>query len=89
MELNIIKEARDKFGSPLYIFDLDRLKERVMMIKERVKSAQCCYAMKANPFLIKPMNEYVDKYEVCSPGEYEICHRMGIDPQENSSVRSQ
>lgn len=81
MELNIIKEARDKFGSPLYIFDLDKLKERVMMIKERVKSAQCCYAMKANPFLIKPMNEYVDKYEVCSPGEYEICHRMGIDPK--------
>lgn len=81
MELNIIKEARDKFGSPLYIFDLDKLKERVMMIKERVKSAQCCYAMKANPFLIKPMNKYVDKYEVCSPGEYEICHRMGIDPK--------
>lgn len=81
MELNIIKEARDKFGSPLYIFDLDKLKEGVMMIKERVKSAQCCYAMKANPFLIKPMNEYVDKYEVCSPGEYEICHRMGIDPK--------
>ncbi len=81
MELNIIKEARDKFGSPLYIFDLDKLKERVMMIKERVKRAQCCYAMKANPFLIKPMDEYVDKYEVCSPGEYEICHRMGIAPE--------
>ena len=45
MELNIIKEARDKFGSPLYIFDLDKLKERVMMIKERVKSAQCCYCL--------------------------------------------
>lgn len=81
MELNIIKEARDKFGSPLYIFDLDKLKERVTMIRERVKRAQCCYAMKANPFLIKPMDEYVDKYEVCSPGEYEICHRMGIAPE--------
>ena len=80
MELDKIKQVKEQFGSPLYVFDLDVLKARVELIKKHLGKAQCCYAMKANPFLIKPMDEYVDKYEVCSPGEYEICHRMGIAP---------
>ena len=37
--------------------------------------------MKANPFIIRPMDSYIDKYEVCSPGEYEICNRHGIAPE--------
>ena len=81
MELNKLKQAKELFGSPLYVFDLDMLRERVELIKSRLGDARCCYAMKANPFLIKPMNEYIHKYEVCSPGEYEICRRMDIPPE--------
>ena len=40
--------------------------------------AEICYAMKANPFLIKPMLEIVSSLEVCSPGEFRICERAGI-----------
>lgn len=81
MERSILEQAKEKFGSPLYVFDLDALRQRVDMIRDCLGKVQCCYAMKANPFLIKPMNEYIDKYEVCSPGEYEICHRMKIAPE--------
>lgn len=69
-------------STPAYVFDLDMLKERVLAIKEALKDkAKICYAMKANPFIIRPMDEYIDKYEVCSPGEYEICYRHGIAPE--------
>lgn len=82
MEIDVIKKAIAEYGTPSYVFDLDILKERVMGIKDALGNKACiCYAMKANPFVIGPMNSYIDKYEVCSPGEYEICHRQGIAPE--------
>ncbi len=38
--------------------------------------AKLCYAMKANPFLAGTAE--LDRYEVCSPGEFAICERIGI-----------
>ncbi len=82
MEHNVMKIVQEKFSSPSYVFDLDLLKERMELIKECLGDKIVpCYAMKANPFLIQPMDAYTDKYEVCSPGEYEICHRTGIAPE--------
>ena len=82
MTVEMIKEAAANFGTPSYVFDLDLLKERVDLINKYIgKKALCCYAMKANPFIIGPMNEYTDKFEVCSPGAYEICNKMGIAPE--------
>lgn len=82
MNLDLLKENIGRFGTPAYVFDLDKLKERVEKIKNALGSkAKICYAMKANPFIIRLMNEYIDKYEVCSPGEYEICYRHGIAPE--------
>ena len=82
MNKELIKECILKYGSPSYIFDLDALKERVLNIKKILgKDINICYAMKANPFIIEEMKDYIDRYEVCSPGEYEICHRMGIAPE--------
>lgn len=74
------EKAIKEFETPAYIFDLDILKERVLLIKQILSPACTCFAMKANPFLIKPMDEYTDRFEVCSPGEYEICMRQGIAP---------
>ena len=31
--------------------------------------------MKANPFLVGPLGEAVEQFEVCSPGEFRICER--------------
>lgn len=79
MEQTILREFADRNDTPAYIFDLDILRERVQMIKKCLGEDIClCYAMKANPFLIGPLHSVIDKYEVCSPGEFHICERAGI-----------
>lgn len=82
MEKKEFETAVKNYLTPMYIFDLDFLKMHMNKIKEILgKDIFVCFAMKANPFLIKPMNEYTDRFEVCSPGEYEICMRQKIDPE--------
>lgn len=44
-----------------------------MLTAQGKRNCSLCYAMKANPFLIAPLGEAVDKFEVCSPGELSIC----------------
>ena len=78
------QETLDRFikndVTPAYIFDTDVLKRRVQQIKNRLGgNVDICYAMKANPFLIHEINKVTDKFEVCSPGEFRICERNGID----------
>ena len=54
-------------------------RKRVLNIKKILgKDINICYAMKANPFIIEEMKDYIDRYEVCSPGEYEICQRHSV-----------
>lgn len=66
-------------ATPAYLFDIDELISRIKMVKQELaQPIQLCYAMKANPFLIKPIQTCVDKYEVCSMGEFRICERAGI-----------
>lgn len=74
------KQESEKTGeTPAYIFDLDMLKSRVCMMKDIVgRRAEICFAMKANPFLIGPLKDTADKFEVCSPGEFHICESAGI-----------
>lgn len=65
--------------TPAYVFDIDILRRKVAMICEILGShAKMCYAIKANPFILKPIDDMVPKYEVCSPGELEICRSSGI-----------
>lgn len=66
-------------ATPAYVFDLDELKNRLQMIRRCLGNRiQLCYAMKANPFLVAPLQNFVDKYEVCSPGEFRICERHQV-----------
>ena len=76
-----IKELIEKehTPTPAYIFDLDNMKEFVKKVQGCLgESAQLCYAMKANPFLTGPMMDVVPTFEVCSPGEFRICERVGV-----------
>ena len=76
------KFIEDKNPTPSYVFVLDALAVHVNKIKELlVGKARVCYAMKANPFLTRPMMKHVDLFEVCSPGEFRICERVS-DPME-------
>lgn len=66
-------------GTPAYVFDLDVLRERLKMIKATLgKDIGICYAMKANPFVVGSIDEVVDRYEVCSPGEFKICEKANV-----------
>lgn len=69
-------------STPAYIFDLDILSDRMNVLnKKKAGNAGLCYAMKANPFLVKPMETMVDYFEVCSPGELSICQEKQIAPE--------
>lgn len=85
MENQVLETICRKKGSqtemlPFYVFDTDRLNERIERIRSDLpEQITLCYAVKANPFLVKAMDAQMDKYEVCSSGELEICMRAGID----------
>lgn len=66
--------------TPCYLFDKDVLLERVSKLKQLLRTcgAELCFAIKANPFLIPMLDEVISKYEVCSPGELDICKKYGI-----------
>lgn len=73
------RQAAAEFDTPLYLFDLDVLRQGVAEIKEALKGEiSLCFAMKANPFLTGEMAGLVEKIEVCSPGELRICKAKKI-----------
>ena len=68
--------------TPAFVFDIQNLKDRVKFIREILgDKIKICFAMKANPFLVKEMAELVDSLEVCSPGEFRICEKYRIAPE--------
>lgn len=78
-EEQLLKVAKE-YGSPLYVFDETQVCKRIEKIRALVgENVGICYAMKANPFIVKDIAKSVDRLEVCSPGEYEICIRSGVD----------
>lgn len=79
ISINELKEIALKCGTPSYVFDTDVLCERVDNIQQILGcNVTVCYAMKANPFLIGVLDRKLDKFEVCSPGEFAICEKEGI-----------
>lgn len=74
----IIEENQLK--TPCYIFDEDELNYRVRKVKGILGLCQgeLCFAIKANPFLVPYLDSVLSKYEVCSPGELEICRNYNI-----------
>ena len=64
--------------TPSFVFDTDILKARAAHVAEKVKPAKLCFAIKANPFLLQTMDAEVERYEVCSPGEFHICVKSGV-----------
>lgn len=69
-----------QLSTPCYVFDEEECVSRVTMIKQTVESwgGKLCFAIKANPFLIPTLLPLVDKFEVCSPGELEICRKYQV-----------
>ena len=73
------EEIMRRAVTPAYIFDLDKLEERIRMLRSCFGgSIRIVYAMKANPFLVGVLLPFVDGLEVCSPGEARICQKAGV-----------
>lgn len=82
MDMECLEYGIVKYGTPLYVFDIDELKETVSLFRRHLGNvAGVCYAMKANPFLTRTMAELADRIEVCSMGEFEICRELQIPPE--------
>lgn len=79
LESKELEQIGEEFGTPAYIFDMEELLNRTNRIREILgDEIKLCYAIKANPFNVKYLNELVDRFEVCSPGEYNICKEYEI-----------
>ena len=75
----IINEILEKEHTPLYVFNIGKLKQRVRLLREGLpKGAELCYAVKANPFLAAALTDQVEWMEICSPGELRICRKLEI-----------
>lgn len=74
-----LRELAVSLDTPSYVFDTDILTEHARWIADTIRPAKLCFAMKANPFLVKVLDGYVERYEVCSPGEFRICVQNGLD----------
>ena len=82
MKQEVIKKILENFETPIYVFDIDILKKRIEYLKEHLsKRIELCYAIKANTFVVKEINNDVERFEVCSPGEYSICEEANITPE--------
>ena len=74
-----MNEIVEKFGTPTYVFDINILRDRVNYLKDKLGSnINLVYAVKANSFISKEIEDLVSAYEICSPGEFEICNKLEI-----------
>ena len=74
------EELIKKYKTPFYLYDVNTLKKRVEYIKSKLnKDYKLIYAVKANTFIIREIDPFVDGYEICSFGEYEIAKKLDID----------
>lgn len=77
----ILKKIAFEYGTCNFVFDVKGLKNRIEKIKRVLDGKiRLCYAIKANPFLLKYIIDLVDYIEVCSPGELEICIESSLPP---------
>lgn len=80
MNSDIVEEIIQNYDTPAYVFDINVLKERLKYLRSILpKHVELCYAIKANTFVVKEMENHIDRFEVCSPGEYQICKEKNID----------
>ena len=62
-----------------YVFDIGYLEGRLRALREALPDGVAlCYAVKANPFLAREIAPRVERFEICSPGEWRVCQAAGL-----------
>ena len=63
----ILKQNKTAF----YVFDVKTLKDRVAYLRKMLpEDVAICYAIKANTFITAELENDVDRFEICSPGDF-------------------
>ena len=79
MEKSLEKKLINEVSTPFYVFDINLLRDRIDYLNSMMpENVHLCYAMKANPFVVKEIDEIIEKYEICSYGEWNIAKKMGV-----------
>ena len=69
-----------EFGTPLYLFDINVLSDRIAYLNSKFSdNTALVYAVKANSFIPKEIENDVARFEICSKGEFDICNSLGIN----------
>ena len=71
----------DSYGTPTFVFDEDEVSSRAKKIRDMLGGIPLCYSVKANPFLVPALIPIVRYFEVCSPGELQICKSLNVPPE--------
>lgn len=83
MERHELEYLTQNFPTPTYVFDARVLRERVRFLRENLPDGvELCYAVKANPFIVKELDGLVDRFELCSPGELRICQELSLPSEQ-------
>lgn len=81
-----LREILKNYPTPFYLLDAEELQNRMAFLRKHLPSqVELCYAVKANPFLVRELLSLADRFEICSPGELAICQKMGV-PSEKQVV---
>ncbi|HEB9355600.1 TPA: alanine racemase [Campylobacter coli] len=79
MNNNELLNIANNYGTPSFLFNIPYLLKRIKAMKDILENKyELCFAMKANPFLTSYISEHIEKIEVCSPGELQICMNLNI-----------
>src|SRR6056297_968256 len=89
MEIQGIKiaELAEKYGTPFYVYDFNRVKDNVVRMKEAFEvdrnRTSIFYSMKANshPALLHLLKNQGIGIDAVSPGEIQVALNAGIKPK--------
>ena len=82
MNQSLIQQITDTYPTPVYVFDMSVLRQRMTFLREKLgANISLCYAVMANTFILKQLEPFADRFEVCSPGELHICRRQKLSKE--------
>jgi diaminopimelate decarboxylase len=81
--VDLLREAADRWGTPLYVTDLDAAAGRARAWQEALPGALVAYAVKANPdpALLRRLTDDGIGFEVVGPVELALALRAGAPPE--------
>lgn len=77
-----INKLLENYDGAFYVYDIGKLKQRISFLRSSMPNkVSLCYAVKANTFVVKEIEKDLDRFEICSPGEANICRKLGVDTE--------